>query len=142
MIVSSLTKTKSYLTGGFRSAGGMVKALELLDGVGLARPLCQEPFLCRDILNGKVPGALVPLINQYDFGLAAVAACIQMRQMGNQYAPINLSNQSAADSVVVAVAGWAERKQKDRSEAAVHPPVIPGYSIPLKHRQLESRKAL
>ncbi|KAJ5490199.1 Aldolase-type TIM barrel [Penicillium expansum] len=131
MIVSSLTKTKSYLTGGFRSAEGMVKARELLDGVGLARPLCQEPFLCRDILSGKVPGALVPLINQYDFGLAAVAACIQIRQMGNNYAPIDLSNQNWADAVTAAVAQWAERKQTDRSEAAVQPPVIAGYSVPL-----------
>lgn len=131
MIVSSLTKTKSYLTGGFRSAEGMAKSLELLDGVGLARPLCQEPFLCRDILSRNVPGALVPLINQYDFGLAAAASCIQIRQIGDNYAPIDLSNQDGADAVSAAVAQWAERKQKDRSEAAIHPPIIAGYSVPL-----------
>ncbi|CAG7957542.1 unnamed protein product [Penicillium salamii] len=131
MIVSSLNKTKSYLTGGFRSTEGMIHALETLDGVGLARPLCQEPFLCRDILSGKVPGALVPLINQYDFGLAAVAACIQMRQFGNKLAPIDLSKQDGADAVAAAVGRWAERKQTDRSEAAVQPPLIPGYAIPL-----------
>ncbi|KAJ5392957.1 Aldolase-type TIM barrel [Penicillium sp. CMV-2018d] len=131
MIVSSLTKTKSYLTGGFRSAEGMAKSLELLDGVGLARPLCQEPFLCRDILSRNVPGALVPLINQYDFGLAAAASCIQIRQIGDNYAPIDLSNQDGADAVSAAVAQWAERKQKDRSEAAIHPPKIAGYSVPL-----------
>lgn len=48
-IVSSLSKTKSYLTGGFRSAEGMVKAPDTIDGVGLARPLCQEPFVFSDI---------------------------------------------------------------------------------------------
>ncbi|KNG89829.1 hypothetical protein ANOM_002849 [Aspergillus nomiae NRRL 13137] len=110
MIVSSLTKTKSYLTGGFRSAEGMLKGLETLDG-GFRR--------------------LVPRINQYDFGLAAVAACIQMRQMGTGLAPIDLSIPQGADSVTAAVASWAERKAKDRSEAAIQPPVVPGYAVAL-----------
>lgn len=109
----------------------MLKGLETLDGVGLARPLCQEPFLCRDILMGKVPGALVPRINQYDFGLAAVAACIQMRQIGTGLSPIDLSTQEGADSVTAAVARWAERKAKDRSEDAIQPPIVPGYAVKL-----------
>ncbi|KAE8380918.1 NADH oxidase [Aspergillus bertholletiae] len=131
MIVSSLTKTKSYLTGGFRSAEGMLKGLETLDGVGLARPLCQEPFLCQDILSGKVHGALVPRLNQYDFGLAAVAACIQMRQMGSGLAPIDLTVDEGVDSVTAAVARWGDRKALDRSEDAIKPPTIPGYAVPL-----------
>ncbi|PYI13811.1 NADH oxidase [Aspergillus violaceofuscus CBS 115571] len=131
MIVSSLSKTKSYLTGGFRTAEGMVHGLETLDGVGLARPLCQEPYLCRDILSGKATGALQQVINPYDFGLTAVAACIQIRQMGLRLAPIDLSDQQRADQLVQAVVARTQQKGKDFSQEAVWPPLIPDYNVPL-----------
>ncbi|PYH76560.1 NADH oxidase [Aspergillus uvarum CBS 121591] len=131
MIVSSLSKTKSYLTGGFRTAEGMVHGLETLDGVGLARPLCQEPYLCRDILSGKATGALQQVINPYDFGLTAVAACIQIRQMGLRLAPIDLSDKQRADQLVQAVVARTQQKGKDFSQEAVWPPLIPDYNVPL-----------
>ena len=61
-----LKKTKVYVTGGLRTAGGMVKAVRggACDGVGLGRPLAAEPYLCKEILEGKVTGAIenyVPL---------------------------------------------------------------------------------
>lgn len=61
-----LKKTKLYVTGGFRTASGMVRALEdqACDGVGIGRPLGAEPYLCKEILSGKVTGAIenfVPL---------------------------------------------------------------------------------
>lgn len=66
MIRPLLMKTKVYVTGGFRTAAGMVAAVEAgaCDGVGIGRPLAAEPYLCKEILAGKVQGALenfVPL---------------------------------------------------------------------------------
>ena len=66
MIRPLLKKTKVYVTGGFRTAGGMVRAVEggACDGVGIGRPLGAEPYLCKDILDGKITGAIenfVPL---------------------------------------------------------------------------------
>ncbi|KAB8242377.1 hypothetical protein BDV35DRAFT_396857 [Aspergillus flavus] len=98
-VVSSLTKMKSYLTGGFRSTAGMV------DGIGLARPFCQEPFLCHDILSGKIPGATIPVMDQLNYQLAVAAACIQMRQIRNNVQPMDLSSQDAVDAVTAAVKG-------------------------------------
>jgi 2,4-dienoyl-CoA reductase-like NADH-dependent reductase (Old Yellow Enzyme family) len=57
-IVPGLKKTKAYITGGLRTGGAMVKALESVDGVGFARPVCQEPHFCKDILEGKIKGAI------------------------------------------------------------------------------------
>jgi 2,4-dienoyl-CoA reductase-like NADH-dependent reductase (Old Yellow Enzyme family) len=57
-IAPALKKTKTYVTGGFKTVGAMVKSLGAVDGIGLARPVCQEPHLCRDILEGKVKGAI------------------------------------------------------------------------------------
>ena len=73
-IVPALNKTKVYVTGGFKSVGAMVKALEIVDGVGLARPVCQEPRLCADILAGKVKGAIRQRLDEQDFGITSVAA--------------------------------------------------------------------
>lgn len=55
-IVPSLTKTKSYVTGGLRSVAAMVKSLETVDGIGLARPVTAEFQLPKKILEGKVTG--------------------------------------------------------------------------------------
>lgn len=63
-----LKKTKVYVTGGLRTASGMVNAVKdgACDGVGLARPLGAEPYLCKEILAGKVQGAIeVRLISQH-----------------------------------------------------------------------------
>ena len=58
LIALALKKTKVYVTGGFKTVGAMINALSACDGVGLARPACQEPRLPRDILSGKVKGAI------------------------------------------------------------------------------------
>lgn len=60
MIRPHLKQTKVYVTGGFRTASGMVRAVEggACDGVGIGRPLSAEPYLCKEILEGKVKGAM------------------------------------------------------------------------------------
>jgi len=74
LIGPALSKTKVYVTGGFKSAGAMVHALESVDGIGLARPVCQEPRLCKDIVNGKVKAAIKMRLDDDNFGLTNVAA--------------------------------------------------------------------
>lgn len=109
----------------------MVQALDTIDGVGLARPLCQEPFLCSQLLAKTTAAALTPIINQYDFGLTAVAACVQIRQMGNNLLPVSLAAQDQVDTLTKAIGGWAERRKTDRSQEAIYPPILPGYSVTL-----------
>ena len=60
MLRPLLKKTKVYVTGGFRTVGGMVKALNdgAIDGVGIGRPLSMEPFLCKEMLEGRITGAI------------------------------------------------------------------------------------
>jgi 2,4-dienoyl-CoA reductase-like NADH-dependent reductase (Old Yellow Enzyme family) len=61
-----LKKTVLYVTGGFRTASGMAEAIRsgACDGIGIGRPLGAEPYLCKEILEGRVNGAIenfVPL---------------------------------------------------------------------------------
>lgn len=66
MIRPHLKKTKIFITGGFRTSKGMVAAIKdgACDGIGIGRPLASEPYLCKELLSGRVTSALenfVPL---------------------------------------------------------------------------------
>lgn len=77
MIVPQLKKTKVYVTGGFRTTNGMVKALDTVHGVGLGRPVCDEFDLPRKILDGEVYGAIESTLDQGDSLITNMAAGTQ-----------------------------------------------------------------
>jgi 2,4-dienoyl-CoA reductase-like NADH-dependent reductase (Old Yellow Enzyme family) len=108
-IVKPLTKTKTYITGGFKTVGAMVKALDIVDGVGLARPVCQEPRLPKDMLNGKIDGAIHLKLDDNNFGLTNVAAGTQIRQIGKDQEPIDLSDQKNVDAFNKDMETWIEK---------------------------------
>ena len=72
-IVPALKKTKIFVTGGFRTVGAMVKALDTIDGVGLGRPATQEFRLPNDILAGKVRGAIQWGLDENNFPILNMA---------------------------------------------------------------------
>jgi 2,4-dienoyl-CoA reductase-like NADH-dependent reductase (Old Yellow Enzyme family) len=76
-IVPQLKKTKAYVTGGLRSVGAMVKALDTVHGIGLARPVCIEFDLPNKILSGEAQGALDYNLDEQDFALTNMAAGTQ-----------------------------------------------------------------
>ncbi|CAD5208639.1 unnamed protein product [Bursaphelenchus xylophilus] len=72
-----------YLTGGFRTAPGMVRAIKegATDGIGIARPATAEPDLPKKIITGKVQAAeFNPVENQFEQSYAI--ATTQMGQAG------------------------------------------------------------
>ncbi|EMC99204.1 hypothetical protein BAUCODRAFT_104109 [Baudoinia panamericana UAMH 10762] len=113
MIAPVLTKTKVYVTGGFKTVGAMAHALQTVDGVGLARPVCAEPRLCKSILSGKVKGALKQHIDENNFGLTNVLAGTQIRQMGKDQEPIDLSRDENVEAFMKDMGAWMEKMQKD-----------------------------
>lgn len=112
-IVPALTKTKTYITGGFKTVGAMVNALSTVDGVGLARPLCQEPRLCADILSGKVKGAIKQRLDESDFGLMVVAAGSQIRMIGKDQEPIDLSKEEYEQAFMKDMGHWRDLTAHD-----------------------------
>lgn len=112
-IVPSLTKTKTFVTGGLKTASGMVKALETVDGVGLARPTCQEFDLPQLMLDGKVDGAIKMQLDDNNFGLTNVAAGTQIRQVGKGQEPIDLSDEKNVELFQKSMGAWGENMQKD-----------------------------
>jgi hypothetical protein len=91
IICPVLNKTKVYVTGGFKTVGAMVNALKTVDGISLARPVCQEPCFCKDILAGRVTGAIRMQMDDSDFGITNIAAGTQIRQISKDQEPVDLS---------------------------------------------------
>ncbi|KAL9610637.1 MAG: hypothetical protein Q9167_004679 [Letrouitia subvulpina] len=112
-IVPALTKTRTYITGGFKTVGAMVSALRTLDGVGLARPVCQEPRICVDILSGKIKGAIKQRIDESNFGLTNVAAGSQIRMIGRDQEPVDLSQEEYQEAFVKDMGDWSEKMAHD-----------------------------
>ena len=114
VIAPALKKTKTYVTGGFKTSGAMVGALKSVNGVGMARPVCQEPHLPADILSGKVKGAIHLGLDENDFGLTNVAAGSQIRQIGEDEEPIDLSEPSNVEAFQKDMQKWADGMSNDK----------------------------
>ncbi|KAI9709276.1 MAG: hypothetical protein M1820_003396 [Bogoriella megaspora] len=108
-ITPGLNHTRSYVTGGLKSAAAMVDALKSVDGVGLARPACQEPHLPLDILQGKVTGAIKQKIDVDNFGLTNIAAGSQIKQIGQEHEPIDLSDEKNVKAFEKDMGKWSEK---------------------------------
>jgi len=113
-ITPSLTKTKTYVTGGFKTAAAMADALNTVDGVGLARPVCLEPELPRQIISGEVDAAIEQLTDDNDFGITNVAAGTQIRQLGKDQQPIDLSDQKNFDAFQKDMGTWSKGFEEDK----------------------------
>jgi len=112
-IVPGLEKTKTYITGGFKTVGAMIKALETVDGVGLARPACEEPRLPNAILSGKVKGAIKQRLDDQNFGLTNVAAGSLIRQIGKDQEPIDLSREEHEQAFQKDMGTWGKKMAED-----------------------------
>ncbi|KAF2465034.1 NADH oxidase [Lindgomyces ingoldianus] len=113
MIVPVLKETKAYVTGGFHTASAMVDALKTVDGVGLARPVCQEPRLCKDILSGKVNSVIQKVFDENDFMIQNLVAGTQIKLIGMGYEPFDASDPKVAEAFQKDVEKWMEAMGKD-----------------------------
>lgn len=113
-ITPSLSKTRTYVTGGFKTASAMADALNTVDGVGLARPITLEPELPRQIINGEVHAAIDQLTDDNDFGITNIAAGTQIRQLGKDQQPIDLSDEKNFEAFQKDVATWSKKLAEDK----------------------------
>ncbi|KAK2684335.1 hypothetical protein QWA68_016682 [Fusarium oxysporum] len=113
MIVSQLRKTKTYVTGGFKTLGGMLEALKTVDGVGVGRAVCQEFSLAKDMLSGSISAVVNQKVDQDDFALTNIIAGSQIRQVGKGKEPIDMSKEENVQEFLKAMRTWARRMEED-----------------------------
>lgn len=92
MLRRQLTKTKVVLTGGFKTADGMARAIEdgACDFVGLARTTAAEPRFGASILATRVTKARPTLVPEH-IGLQIGAAFVQIKDLGEGREPTDFS---------------------------------------------------
>lgn len=124
MIKPVLKKTKVYVTGGFRTASGMTAAIQggACDGVGIGRPLSAEPYLCRDILQGKINGAIE---NFMPLPLNTQASGTQLHQIGKGHEKIS------DYSVESEVKRWVEANDKETERKISILPKVDSSGYPM-----------
>ncbi|KAF2140531.1 uncharacterized protein K452DRAFT_273131 [Aplosporella prunicola CBS 121167] len=113
LIAPVLSKTKTYVTGGFKTAGAMVDALKSVDGIGIARPTTQEPRFVKELLEGKFKGAIHQRVDPENFGVTNVVAGTQIRQIGKDQEPIDMSSEENEKAFMKDMGEWAEMMAKD-----------------------------
>jgi len=123
MIRPLLKKTKIYVTGGFRTASGMVHAIQdgACDGVGIGRPLGAEPFLCKEILEGRITGAIE---NYVPLPLNTQGTGSQLHQIG--YGEKMISDWSDESEVK----RWVEANEKETARKISILPIVDSSGYP------------
>lgn len=114
IITPALKQTKVYVTGGFRTVAGMVTALDGVDGVGLARPVCQEFDIAKKILNKQVKSAIDQKIDQSNFGLTNFVAGTQIKMVAEDKAPIDMGVQENVDAFMKDMQTWMDAMSNDK----------------------------
>jgi hypothetical protein len=120
LIAPGLSKTKTYVTGGFKTVSGMANALKTVDGVGLGRPVCAEFRLARDMIEGRVQGAVEQKVDQDDFGLTNVIAGSQIRQVGRDQEPIDLTKDQNVQGFMKDMQAWMGKMKEDAGRLNVY----------------------
>ncbi|EQL04231.1 NADH:flavin oxidoreductase/NADH oxidase [Ophiocordyceps sinensis CO18] len=115
IVIPVLNKTKAYVTGGFRTTKGMVRALDTVQGVGLA--LCNEFPLPQKMLDGKVHGAIKTLFDEDNFSLMTVVAGTQIRAVGQGKEPLDFSREDHKKVFDESMQKWVEAQQADKEGA-------------------------
>ncbi|KPI37029.1 NADH oxidase [Cyphellophora attinorum] len=113
-------KTKTYITGGFKSTEAMVAALDTVDGVGMARAACQEPRIAKDLVDGKVSSVIDQKVDQDNFGLTNVIAGSQIRQVGRDKEPIDMSVKENVDAFMKDMGQWGQKMAEDAGKLNVY----------------------
>ncbi|KAK6072319.1 hypothetical protein SCUP515_07400 [Seiridium cupressi] len=129
--LSSESKLKVYVTGGYRSSEGMLKSLDIVDGVGIARPATTEPRLARDILNGRVTGAIKPVEKlETDSFLGLLVSQAQVFQIGTGTEPFDTSNEKTMEIFQTDLETWKQRAAEDGDKLEfVYPPRFSGPQV-------------
>ena len=106
-------KMKIYVTGGFKTVGAMVDALATVHGIGLGRPITLEPHLGKDILDGKVKGAIQQVMDQDDYKYTSLVSGSHMVQVSKDQQPIAIDDAQKFQTYMAQCANWMQELMRD-----------------------------
>merc|ERR1712098_595802 len=83
---------------------------------GLGRPVCQEPRLAEDLLQGRCEGAIDQQVDRENFGLTNVIAGSQIRQIGKDQEPTDMGIKANVDAFMKDMSEWGKRMAESATE--------------------------
>lgn len=92
----------------------MVNALQTVDGIGLGRPITEQPSLPKDILSGRIVRARDQALDMNDFNLTSVISMTQMVQIGDDHSPLDMSKPANVEAFGQDFAAWHRELAEDR----------------------------
>ena len=129
-IVKPLKTIKVYTTGGFKTVGGAVDALNTVDGVGIGKAACQEPRLPNDVLEGKIIGFIKPAYDDNNVGVGLFTAAAQIRQIAHNLEPVDLSDSKKLEGVMADIQAQMAKKAEDITGTIYQPATVSAPSVP------------
>jgi hypothetical protein len=94
----------------------MVNALNTVDGIGLGRTITEQVTLCRELLKSRTPGARDQALDMNDFGLTSLISMSQMKQLGDDAHPIDMSKPDNVLAFRKDMAVWVKEMQADQDK--------------------------
>ncbi|CEL53995.1 Artemisinic aldehyde Delta(11(13)) reductase OS=Artemisia annua GN=DBR2 PE=1 SV=1 [Rhizoctonia solani AG-1 IB] len=124
-----------YITGGFRSASGMAKAIRdgACAGVGLGRPAASDLALPNEIIQKGVTGATKINFSSDDFTLSILAAQLQMLELVQGRPVIDLSDPQEVARFQEFVPQYLQEQTQKLEEGLYNPRIVHG-SLPTRAR--------
>jgi len=133
-VVRPALKIPVFVTGGFRTASAMIRAIHngSTDGIGLARPVCEEPHLPKHLISGEYHAKVDSKIDYDDFGIWLNLAGTQMRMVGFGLPTVDSTNEEVVKEYTAEIERFSKGTGKQMSEGVVvsgHPtfgsPLLP-----------------
>lgn len=110
---------KVFSTGGFKTVAGMVRSLDIIDGVGIGRAACQEPRLPLEIQKRQILGVMKMVLEDDDMMKRLAAAVSQIKQIANDQEPMDLTVQENADQWWNVALKYLQQKAQDTEHVLV-----------------------
>jgi hypothetical protein len=98
----------------------MVKAMDVVDGIGIGRPAAQEPRFANDLLSGRILSAIKPVKMLEDIGMGFRLAGTQMGQIGRGEEPLDASDAKTAGEFLLDQGRWYDAMLSDADKLTGH----------------------
>ncbi|PWN32731.1 NADH oxidase [Meira miltonrushii] len=121
IIRKGIKKSTIWTTGGFRTAKGMIDAIQSgsTDGIGLGRPVTQEFDLPKKLISGEAVAATKTLLDENNFMITNVASGTQMQQIGNKIQPFDQANEEDHEHFNQTMQAWMKNMGEKGKEGIV-----------------------
>jgi len=125
VIRPALKKVPVYVTGGFQTAASMIKAIKngSADGIGLARPASEEPYLPKQLINGEVHSKLASKPDYNDFAIWNSLSGTNIRRIGFGMETVDATDEKIVQEYYKEVQSYWDLFSKKFSEGVI----IAGY---------------